>query len=951
MIRNHSRALSVAALAVSAASMSSAQGWVWYCDDPSTTASLYSTNYANNAVGTELFGAETGYSGTVLYELCGPNFSANAAGAVGFFTGTRGSVQSDTDELVAMNFGGAFIHGFDPNTGEVFYDGRGARANWAYMATVRRDTATGGDEEGNFTKWGTSAIDTFFYGASDRYLIAAGTQDSIRVTLRVDAIGDAVRVNWRLVNQGAASNIGMWFGQYVDPIKNYTANPLGCTFVNIPGQKPLTINRRFKRNSRPELHVYPMPPKVDFMVSQGQAYTGFSVINDQTDANGSFPDQTPVDGFDIGLDGWLLGPAFANDDVFPFGRDTDEEFDRFRDINIVDRYAYVQKWFPRPVGASDRPVSERTVDIVAYYKTTWGDSDFARPFNGVGDAPKVIAVQNDDPFSFQQAQYTVRAYVDNTRGFSEVEKEIPLDNVQIRLTLPQGLADANDITRRVITRTISRINPKTMKFADFQIQALPTTYGVLQYNLEITSQTIPTYKKLITGNIVVGSQPYLLIRNAANLVTAPWLFQNSSWAAILGGGAEPLIPDVDFQAFSWDAATQQYVLQTSPQRSVGTWIISNKDVGFKALGGGPQQPQDLGTGAPLQLLKSGWNLVGNPYNYPIQLGQLVGVSGANPQQSYTYQELVDLNVISSSLAYWDEGTQTYKFIGNPQDILQPNTGYWMNVLISQDVTISWPPVFIPFIPAGTGGIRANSDLLWSTNLVAKNSAGVKDDVNVIGFAKTAKAALKLRAYEPPISPAKNALSGALVRGTAPKIARLARDIQAEATARTFSWNLYSKVSGPTTVAWPTIANIPTKYKVTLVDPTLGRKIDMRSSKNYTFSATANTTRELKIRVENLDATLLSNVSAFPTGSGVNDPIQVGYKLGGPATATVRVLRDGSVVRTLVSSVPQGAGSQSVLWNLLNSSGQRAASGTYQAEVTVVDEDGVKESKTVSFIIR
>ncbi|HSI71688.1 MAG TPA: hypothetical protein VK934_00805 [Fimbriimonas sp.] len=940
----------MAALAVSAASIAGAQGWPSYCDDPSTTASLYSLDYGNNAVGTDLFGAEAGISGTVIYELCPPTpFTAQAAGLVGFFSGTRGSVQTNNDEYVAMNFGGAFIDGIDPITGETIYAGGGGRANWGYMATVRRDALTG-DEAGNFTKWGTSAIDTTFYGASDRYLIAAGTQDSIRVTLRMDALGDAVRVNWRLTNLGAATNIGLWFGQYVEPIRNYTLQPLPMEFVNIPGYKPLKINRRFKRQARPELHVYPMPPHVDFMSTQGDAYTGYRIINDQTDNTGPFPDQTPVDGLDIGLNGWLLGGRWGNDGLFPFARDSDEEYDRFRDINTVNLFGYVQKWFPRPVGASDRPVGERTVDIVAYYKTTWGDSDFSRPYNVVGDAPRVIPVSNDDPFTFQQSQYTLRVYIDNTRGFTEVDKEIPLENVQVRLTLPQGLADANDITRRVITRTISRVNPKIMKFVDFQVQALPTTYGILQYNVEITPQTTSP-KKIITGNIVVGSQPYLLIRDAANLVTAPWLFQNSSWAAILGGGSEPLRPDIDFQAFTWDASTQQYVLQTGPQRSMGTWIISNKDVGFKALGGGPQQPQDLGDGAPLQLLKPGWNLVGNPYNYPIQLGQLVGVSGADPRNSYTYQELVDLNVISSSLSFWDEGTQTYKFIGSPQDILQPNTGYWMNVLISQDVTISYPPVLIPFIPRGTGGIRANSDLLWSTNLVAKNSAGVKDDVNVIGFAKNLKAAQKLRAFEPPISPTKNAVSSALVRGTVPAITRLARDIQAEANARTFNWTIFSKVAGATTVSWPTIANVPTKYKVTLVDPVLGKKIDMRASKNYTFSAQASMTRELKIKVENVDAALLSNVTAFPIGTGVNDPIQVGYTLGGPANATVRILRDGSVVRTLVNNIPQSGGTQSVLWNLQNSSGQRAASGTYQAEVTVADQDGVKETKIVSFIIR
>jgi hypothetical protein len=962
MIRNHSRALSAAVLSVGAASLAGAQGWPILCDNPTTTASIWSNTYANNAVGTDLFGAESAYGGTVLYELCfgNPGFTANAAGLVGFFTGVLGSVQSNQDDLVSLTNGGGVIAFTNPATGAIEYGGLGARANWGYMATVRRDALTG-DEAGTFTKFGTTTIDTFFYGASDRYLIAAATQDSMRVELRIDAIGDAARLRWRLTNQATtASNLGLWFGQYVQPIRNQTLEQLPMEFINIPGYKPLTIQRRFKRTPRPENHVYPMPPYIDFMPTQARAYEGYRVINTPTGDTGAFPDQTPVDGFDIGLmgGGWILGGVGANDDVFPFARSSDEEFDRFRDIEILirdenpftDRVAFAQKWFPRPVGAVDRPLSERQVEVVAYYKTTWGDSNFAKPYSVVGDPPKVIATQNDDPFSFQQSQYTVRVYIDNTRGFSEVDKEIALSNVQVRLSLPQGLADANDVSRRVMTRTISRVDPKNMRFVDFQIQALPTTFGVLSYSVEITPQTTSP-KKVISGNIVVGSQPYLLIRDAANLVSAPWNFQNGSWASILGSGPEPLQPDIDFQAFTWDAATQQYVLQTGPQRNVGTWIISNKDVGFKALAGGPQQPQDFRTGAPLSLLKPGWNLIGNPYSYPIQVGQLVGVAGSDPTQALTYQEMVDQNIISSSLSYWDEGTQTYKFIGDAQDLIQPNTGYWMNVLIQQDVTISFPPVFIPFIPAGTGGIRSVPDILWTMNLVAKNGAGAVDNSNTVGYAKNSKAALKARVYEPPISPQKGAISSGFAAWNGTKPARLAKEIRVEASTSTFKWNVYSKAAGNVTLTWPQVGQVPTKYNVFLYDAVTGKKINMRTAPSYSYWTAAQTNRELKVIAVAQNVSLLSEVSAFRTGSNINSPVEVGYTLSSPAKATVTITQNGSLIRTLQTNVSVSSGRNLILWNLIDSRGIRARAGSYQANVSVTDEDGKTESKTVTFLIR
>jgi len=230
-------------------------------------------------------------------------------------------------------------------------------------------------------------------------------------------------------------------------------------------------------------------------------------------SDGPYPDQTQVDGFDIGLDGWLLGAQPGNDSVFPDALEND--------VNIDSSPAYIQKWNPVHVEGNARPVSERRVVIVSYYKTTWGDDNFAKPYSVVLDTAKVIGVQDSNPFQFIRSPSTLRVYLDNIRGYTTAEKMIAIQNALITLTLPQGMGDANDLSRRVISKTISNINPREMKFVDFQIASLPTTFGVQEVQVKIQPQPGPT--RVVTGQIVVASQPYLQIQQNANLVTAPYV--------------------------------------------------------------------------------------------------------------------------------------------------------------------------------------------------------------------------------------------------------------------------------------------------------------------------------------------------------------------------------------------------------------------------------------------
>jgi hypothetical protein len=926
------------------------QDYEFLCDNPSTDGSNFSADWNILRHRTDLFAYTIGVSGTVKFELCfAPNgFTADVAGRIGFAVGRTGSIQDEATE------GQKIDDDLQLQLGMPY----GVGGNWGYAKIVKAD-ANGNLSLHNF---GEGSLAGYYTGASDRYTIAIDQRDNVAVRLRADLIGDATRLEWQLTNldQTNAVPIGLWFGQYVVGLGPTTGGgPAGMRYVRVPGQRPLNTNTHFSRNpvTTPDRREFAMPPQLEFGLTQSWAY-GLKVITQATEGeNSAFFDQTPCDALEVGDAGVfrtpsLLGPqgivlaagnsrpmstTFPYDDVFftsPPGDPT------------PDGSGYIQKWTPTTVGAGN--TVNRTRTIVAYYTTTTGNSNFARPYAATVDAPRTIGVRDANPFQFNPATSTIRVYVDNTRGFSTVNQSIPLYEVRVTLDLPQGMTDANSPGSTSITKFIDRVDPNNaavidpfinpIKYVDFQVNVAPDVVGTQFYT--VTIEPKPGTKKVISGSINVASQPRLLIRPQANLVTAPWEFVNTTWSTILGSGPDPLQQDVDYQAFTWDAQRQEYVLQTGPQRGRGTWIVSARNVGSKVLGGTPRTPSDLATGGTVIQLKPGWNLIANPYNYPIEIGQIIGVSGTSTS-SMTFEQLSDLGVINSSMAYWDQTTQSYKYTNGFTAEMLPNLGYWLFVSSNEDVTINFPPVFTPFVPRGTGGIQNAAG--WQLNLVARTARGI-DDQNYIGIAANQDQARRTRVFEPPIAPVPGAVSAAIVEGNL----RLSTSLRPKAGTMEWRYDVTPRENGTVTVTWPNLSSIPSNVKVNLVDSTLGTNYDLRKLSSVSFFGKAGKTQSYRIIAQEAAAVaLLSNVGATATTSAAT----IKYSLGDKATTSVRILQAGTELVSLSRNKSETAGAKSLAWNLRDAANRRVRPGVYVAEIRVTSGTGQVETKTVSFLVR
>ncbi|AIE84628.1 hypothetical protein OP10G_1260 [Fimbriimonas ginsengisoli Gsoil 348] len=929
------------------------------CLDPTVTPPVdpYSTDYGAQLDWNDLFGTFLGVQGTVGYsKFCFPpnGITINVAGRVGFMYGKLGSVQDTAyggdpiDDWLGLTMG--------------MYDGVGG--NWGYAKSVRQE----GTAAPTRTLFGQNAIDTTYYGASDRYFVGESTNDNIRISLRVDIKGDTSRLTWTMTNTGPQANIGLEFGQWVEMLAPSLGDFIGTTFVEVPGFRPLHTDHRFRRD--PNLnatspHENPMPPYANFGMTQSLAY-GLKV---PTMADPSIPDQTPVDILDIGKAGFLLGIETGNSTPMPAAYSTPSPI--LEDTSIFPDVGYVQRWLPQLTNQNEQRI------ITAYYRSTWGVSDYAKPYAVTVDTPKVVAVNDNDPQVFNPNPMVIRVYVDNVNGFANEAKPIPLNDVRITLNLPQGMTDVDNPTSNRIVKFIDTVNPPpprdlnnlpkeiahhTLGFVDFQVNVDPTLYGKQSYTVTVEPQPGP--KKTITGTIDVASQPRLLIRDAANLVTAPWQFTDTTWSTILGTGPNPLQINRDYQAFEWDANQQAYVLQTGPKRGFGNWLISTQDVGFKQLGGNPRTPSDLGSanGAPLIVLHSGWNLIANPYNYSIPVSQLVGVTATDPTDAHTFADLAGQNVIGSTLSFWDPNTQSYKFTQDFTDLLIPNRGYWLFVNTPQDVTISFGPVFTAFIPVGTGGITgamkvhgaatiAAPTAKWKVNLAVR-SGKVLDDQNYIGVVTNPADTVRARIQKPPVAPTPTAVSAAIVTLNGTKSLLLAQSLVPDASHNQWAWQVYTKSAGSTTISWPNANQAPASIQLMLTDLTTNQTIDMRKQSSYTFTSKAQSNRQFKITADSTQAVgpVLSSLTATRTGSGTTAGFNIQYQLGADATTSVRILQSGREVYVVGSRAAQTAGTHSVLWNGRDAANRRVKPGLYTIEVSATAPGRTTEIKTTSVFV-
>ena len=920
-----------------------------------------SADFGINRIGNSLMYASMGISGTVTWGDTdnmpeGPCYTEaqtlQVPGRFAFGVGPVGSVQKSSDNFA--------------DDGMTYTVGAptAPAGTWSYATTTK---------DGVQTFYGANGFIEAFVGFSNRYMVGTTINDGVRVKLQIEVVGDAARMRWTMTNQGTdPAALGLMFGATPGMLTNGatsntqsgSANASGYFlsgggnsgrnvkdgYVYMPTTRPPRTDAIFDRTLSPT----DFPAYVDFVFGQTD-YFGFRIENTPSDATlDTNPANVPTeaDHITVGKHLFLLGiettqtPTFNMDNIQP-------------DTYFLDRTSFVQR-FPEQV-----VLPGQSRQILHYVRSTWSVASYALPYGVVVDAPKLIATRTTDfngnpsdggivPNPFQ-----VRVYVDNVGGYAFDGREFQLNNVRINLKFDAG----SDVTiQNGSEKVMAVVNPQQIRFVDFTAKAGPNANGNVGYTVTIESQP-GNVTKTLTGKINIAARPRLTLNPDVNFITSPYSYIDSSWEEIFKNFSDPLIPGGKVQAFVFDPQQQGYVVSLGAERGRGMWVLYTSDANTPVtadLAGTPSTPANFLQQSQQLQLKSGWNQIGNPYNYSFPISQMLGVTASNPGTSYKWSDLVSLGVVSNFLSTYNPTTGDYEYVDGSSGLMDPNRGYWIFVQTADDLSLSYPPLFAGWVPdqaRSKGGVNGGTAPKawtqtankWRLKLSARTETQI-DAENYIGVAANAKDAKALQVYEPPIAPTKT-LGLSVSQMIDGKATRLSQAMESKGGRKEWTVQVDVRKAGQVTLTWPNLSTVPQNMRFHITDVANGNTRDLRRTSGYTFTADKVGTRVFKVTAEEGTAAraVIGNIVVTQPGRATdkNAPFTINYTLSSDSSTSVRILAgNGREIYIATRGRADRAGENTVTWTLRDKANRAVAPGTYRVEIIAETATGERVRKVV-----
>ncbi|MFN7018045.1 MAG: FlgD immunoglobulin-like domain containing protein [Fimbriimonadales bacterium] len=843
-----------------------------------------SDDYRAIVINNRVLGATLGLSGTVTWLTgCFPIENANcttrpAEGSIQLGTAEGSSLLSDSD--IAMTSG--YPWGVYP--GGIYI---------TLQATREGQTQT--------FVWGREGGPTVIFsqawpGASGYYIRRIWNVEGWDTDLRIDLIQSVARISLRVRNSGdTAASLALRLASDVETGVEAGFDPNGASrppYVYVQGQRPIKVDT--------DLRGVQIPNAIEFYLGRGNLPGSSRYLLRPVKG---FEDQTPIDRLVIGKWFFVQGTSIWEPVLFP---------DSFISDVAINLFVNARNFAPG-----------QTREFVFYVTLTPVDLDVQPPIAlGVEALPVIEPDQQNLGQLAQGGRF--RVYANVTNQYFIVGREIDLTNVAVDISLPSGLSLAPGQNR---TRTIPRLAPGQTVSVSWDVIADPTTVGFTTIRVSVQAPPAPT--KSVARTILVSATANRKLQSGFQIVSIPF--------TMTGTLDEVLNLPVAYQAKRWNPERELYETIDTIQPGQGFWLYlpgeamtANYDASKLQFPSGV-----FDTSVPVPL-KKGWNQIGNPYPYPLVLGQVVVVASSDPRRSLSFFEAAQRGVVRGVLYYWDEFTGEYKFTSDPNTPLLPHRGYWIKC--AEDVEFVYPPVFLP--GTGFGGIitRSASELEnrpndWRLQIVARTSRGL-DTQNFIGISSTRRAG---DIEEPPTPLPERPVNLTILKsGTGTP---LMQEIRPSANRQQFDLLVEAAAGEEVTLTFPNLNTVPQGYRLRLTDLNTGRTVDLRTTTEYRFVSTGRTRLQLTVERAARTGALITSLSVSSAGRGANS-VAISYVLADNAQTSIQILgADGRPVANLHRGRAATRGVNTVAWNLRDDQGRAVPPGTYQVQVEARTEDG------------
>lgn len=366
----------------------------------------------------------------------------------------------------------------------------------------------------------------------------------------------------------------------------------------------------------------------------------------------------------------------------------------------IDDFAYLACWNPKALAPS------ATRKIVTYAGVGAATARWTNVVSQKVEADYgVLAVQGPRTLSYDSTgpaanndlspqPFTVRAYVYN---LNTDPGPYSMQNVTASIYLPPGLELAAE-PDNAATKTIgpvpvnSEAPPVTWK-----LKATGQYCGELEYSVSAWDPT--GWQQTVARKVMVPATRRSVFTFGWQLMHVPFGFNNPQIDRALG------LRWGTFGARYWDpvesAVTNAYLPLTQLEPGKAFWMF----VG--GMSWGETQPLQLASDAVIVgesvgkqvidqyvRLQKGWNMVGNPFVYPVYWGQVLVYSEV-ANITVSLDQAVAYDWLSRTIFEFNPHTYAYDALKDNSALLNPWKGYWVRA--KQPVTLIFRP---PVYPAG-----------------------------------------------------------------------------------------------------------------------------------------------------------------------------------------------------------------------------------------------------------